>query len=235
MRRSGTGLRGIAAAIAMIAVALGPVGTAFAVDGTASIAHVETKPGKLQVLVSVPADADVDLGGVEVTLDGDAAEAKATPVDRQTTVRRTSVLVIDASNSMKKGGKFDAAKAAAQEFINTVPADVYVGVVSFAADVTTALPPSQDRSAALAVLDGLTLSRETRLYDGVTQAVDLAGADGQRSLLVLSDGADTSDTPIETATAAITDGGVLVDVSHSSSPGRTWPPSSSSRTPAAAR
>ena len=44
------------------------------------------------------------------------------------------------------------------------------------------------------------------------QAVDVAGDEGQRSLLVLSDGADTSETPIESATAAIKDAGVLADV-----------------------
>ena len=62
------------------------------------------------------------------------------------------------------------------------------------------------------MLDGLTLSRQTRLYDGVIQAVDVAGTEGQRSLLVLSDGADTSETPIEAATTAIKDAEVLVDV-----------------------
>ena len=34
------------------------------------------------------------------------------------------MLAIDTSKSMGKGEQFDAAKAAAQEFINTVPGDV---------------------------------------------------------------------------------------------------------------
>jgi len=121
------------------------------------------------------------------------------------------VLAIDTSQSME-GSRFDAAKVAAREYISTVPDDVYLGIVTFAGDVTTVLPPSQDRDAALAVLDGLTLTKHTRLYDGVIQSVEVAGDEGQRSLLVLSDGADTSETPIESAAAAIKDAGVFADV-----------------------
>ena len=182
---------------------------ALAADG--SITHVEAKPGSVQVLVSVPADADVDLEGVTVTVDGEKSAATAAPVDSDTTVRRTSVLAIDTSQSME-GSRFDAAKVAAREYISTVPDDVYLGIVTFAGDVTTVLPPSQDRDAALAVLDGLTLTKHTRLYDGVIQSVEVAGDEGQRSLLVLSDGADTSETPIESAAAAIKDAGVFADV-----------------------
>ena len=87
-----------------------------------------------------------------------------------------------------------------------------VGIVTFAGAVTTALAPSKDRKAALAVVNGLALSKGTLLHDGVIQAVDVLGDEGQRSLLVLSDGADTSQTPIEAATTAIQDAGVLTDV-----------------------
>ena len=56
----------------------------------------------------------------------------------------------------------------------------------------------------------------------------MAGTEGQRSLLVLSDGADTSDTPIETATAAIEDAEVLADVVALEQYGRRPSPRSSS-------
>ncbi len=201
------GIRALAA-LAAVGFALAP-SAALAADG--SIAHVETKPGSVQILVSVPADADVDLDGVKVTVDGKAASATAETAGADTTVRRTAVMAIDTSKSMA-GSRFEAAKAAAQEFISSVPADVYVGIVTFAGEVTTVLDPTTDRAAAQDVLDGLTLTRETRLYDGVIQAVDVAGTEGQRSLLVLSDGADTSDTPINTATTKIKDAEVLADV-----------------------
>ena len=196
------------AALAAVGLALTP-SAALAADG--SIAHVETEPGSVQILVSVPADADVDLDGVTVTVDGEKASATAETAGADATVRRTAVMAIDTSNSMK-GSRFDAAKVAAQEFISSVPADVYVGIVTFAGEVTTVLDPTTDRAAAQTVLDGLTLTRKTRLYDGVIQAVDVAGTEGQRSLLVLSDGADTSATPIDAATTKIEDAEVLVDV-----------------------
>ncbi|QIG42536.1 VWA domain-containing protein [Nocardioides anomalus] len=197
-------------AAGLLAAGLGLAPTAaFAAD--ASISHVETKPGSVQLLVSVPADADVDLDKVTVTVDGQQAAATAEPAGEDNTVRRTAVLAIDTSMSMK-GSRFDAAKVAAQEFLTSVPADVFVGIVTFAGDVTTVLEPTTDRGAAQAALSGLTLSKQTRLYDGVVQAVSEAGTDGQRSLLVLSDGADTSTTPIDDATQAIKDGEVLTDV-----------------------
>jgi uncharacterized protein YegL len=196
------------AGLAAIGLALAPT-AALAAEG--SIAHVETKPGSVQLLVSVPADAEVDLDGVTVTVDGKNASATAETAGTDTTVRRTAVMAIDTSNSMK-GSRFEAAKVAAQEFISSVPADVYVGIVTFAGEVTTVLDPTTNHAAAKAVLDGLTLTRKTRLYDGVIQAVDVAGTEGQRSLLVLSDGADTSATPIDAATTKIQDAEVLVDV-----------------------
>jgi tight adherence protein B len=196
------------AALAAAGLALAP-SAALAADGT--ISHVESTPGSVQILVSVPADVEVDRDGVTVTVDGKSASATAEPAGADTTVRRTAVMVIDTSKSMK-GNRFDAAKLAAQEFISSVPADVYVGIVSFAGEVNTVLEPTTDRASAQAVLDGLTLSRKTRLYDGVIQAVDVAGTEGQRSLLVLSDGADNSKTPIEAATSKMEDAEVLADV-----------------------
>jgi tight adherence protein B len=197
-----------AAALTAAGLAMAP-SAAMATDG--SIAHVETTPGSVQILVSVPADSDVDLEGVKVTVDGQDAPATAATVDSDSAVQRTTVLALDTSQSMA-GSKFDAAKAAAREFIQTVPADVSVGIVTFNGTVTTELAPSTDRAAALALLDGLALSKRTRLYDGVIQAVHEAGTEGSRSVLVLSDGADTSDTPIDDAIAAITKAKILVDV-----------------------
>lgn len=194
--------------LAWLVVLLSAVG-ARAADGT--IAHAEPTSSGLQVLVSVPADVDVDLADVAVTVDGTSADAQAAPAASTTQVRRTAVLAIDTSNSMK-GERFVSAKAAALAFLDTVPDDVFVGIVSFAGEVTASLAPTQDRDAAVAVVEALDLTRLTRLYDGVLGAVAMAGDEGQRSLLVLSDGADTSTTPLASVTASISDAGILVDV-----------------------
>jgi len=71
------------AALGAAGLALAP-SAALAADGT--IDHVETKPGTVQLLISVPADADVDLDGVEVTVDGKAADSTAEPADSDSDV-----------------------------------------------------------------------------------------------------------------------------------------------------
>ena len=198
-------------ALATLPLLVAAPAVATPLEDTTSIGYVESTDDGLQVLVNVPADATVDVDDVAVTVDGVEAEAEAAPADSTTSVRRTAVLVMDTSNSMA-GERFEAAQEAAYTFLDTVPEDVYVGIVSFDSDVTEDLAPSLDRDAAREVLDGLELSQQTRLYDGVRRGLDLTGTEGQRQLLVLSDGADTSGTKLEDTTDAITESGVLVNV-----------------------
>lgn len=203
-------VRGIATALlgAAVLVAGGP---AHAALSDTSISYVERTDEGLQILVSVPADATVDTESVTVTIDGTTATATAVPADDTTSVRRTAILVIDTSNSMR-GARIAAAEEAAQTFLDTVPEDVYVGVVTFDSDVTPALTPTLDRDEARAEVTDLELSQQTRLYDGVQAGIAMAGTEGQRQLLVLSDGADTSETELAEVTQAIGDAELLVNV-----------------------
>ncbi|GAA4721603.1 type II secretion system F family protein [Nocardioides conyzicola] len=187
----------------------GPAAAA-ADDSGAGVTHVEMAGGRLRVLVSVPPGTDVDLDGVTVTVDDQKASARAESAGAAGRVRRTVVLAIDTSDSMR-GERADAAHAAALGFLDTVPPDVYVGIVTFDGEVATPLPPSLDRDAARAVVDGLGFGHGTRLFDGVKAAITLAGDQGQRSLLVLSDGADTTTTPLADVTRRLEDGEVLLD------------------------
>ncbi|WP_372728580.1 type II secretion system F family protein [Nocardioides sp.] len=177
----------------------------------ASISYVESSGDRLEILVSVPPGVEVDLDAVGVTIDGEPADTTAVDAASATQVRRTAVLVMDTSNSMR-GARFEGAQNAARAFLDSVPDDVFVGIVSFAGTVTEALEPTLDRDAARAVVDSLELSRKTRLYEAVLAAVTMAGDDGQRNLVVLSDGADTTDTPLTSVTEAISGQDVLVDV-----------------------
>lgn len=204
--------RRLLVAAAVSAAALVPTlaaPAAWAAD-EAAISYVEAEDGTLQLLVTVPPGADIDLEGVGLTVAGEVATATAEPAGNAE-VSRTTVLAIDTSDSME-GERFAAAKAAALTFLDTVPDDVEVGIVTFDQDVTAALDPTTDRAAATAVIEGLELNRETRLYDGVLAGVSMTGTEGQRTMLVLSDGADTSDTDLETAVASVEDAGVLLDV-----------------------
>jgi tight adherence protein B len=177
----------------------------------ARIDFVEPTEAGLQVLVSVPAGVEVDLDAVSVSVDGSNAPARAERTGGASSIARTTVLAIDTSLSMR-GARFEAAREAATTFLDTAPDDVQVGIVTFDSDVEEALAPTTDRDAARAVVDGLELSLKTMLYDGVLRAVESLGTEGQRSVLVLSDGADTGDTELGDVTAAIEAAGVLVDV-----------------------
>jgi tight adherence protein B len=182
-------------------------------DSLASISHVEPGDnGALSVLVSVPEGAEVDLGHVTMTIGGTKVDASASVAGTTTTnvVKRTTILAIDTSDSMK-GPRFAAATAAATSFLGSLPEDVNVGIVTFDAEVRTDLKPTTDRDAARAVIDKLSLARGTRLYDGVLTAIKESGTDGQRSVLVLSDGANTNKTPLADVTKALTDSDLRLD------------------------
>ncbi|WP_298760318.1 vWA domain-containing protein, partial [uncultured Nocardioides sp.] len=178
----------------------------------ASISYVEpTADGTVQVIVSLPPDASPDLGSIEVRIGGDRVDAEAEPAGTSGAVRRTAVLVMDTSNSMA-GEKIEAARSAALAYVDGLPDDVSLGIVTFAKSVAQPLAPTQDRAAARTVIGDLSLSGQTALYDGVLSAVDVAGTDGQRTLVVLSDGADTTDTTLETVTAAVEAAQIRLDV-----------------------
>lgn len=182
-----------------------------------SIDHAQSDDGLLRVLYSVPELAEgvgPDFDSLEVTLNGVAVEAEAEAAAHAgatVKVRRTTILAIDTSNSMR-GDRFEQAKAAAKAFLASTPEDVYVGIVTFAGRVEVVQPPTLNRDTATAVIDELDLSVGTRLYDGVIAAVQAADTEGQRSLLVLSDGRDTSQTELEEVVQAIRRSEVRVDV-----------------------
>ena len=180
-----------------------------------TIDHVETSEGVVRVLYSIPGigeGVEPDLDSLTVTVNGSTVEATADLAsDSSEGVRRTAILAIDVSNSMR-GERFEQAKVAARTYLETAPIDVFVGIVTFAGDVEIVQEPTLDRAASIALLDTLTLSTQTRLYDGISQAVRGAGDDGQRSVLVLSDGADTSGTSLDDLTTQVEEADVRVDV-----------------------
>ncbi|NYE38910.1 tight adherence protein B [Nocardioides cavernae] len=201
----------VAIAVALGALALGPA--AFAADEI-DIDHVESDGSSVSMLLGVdqlPGGASPDLDSVAVTVDGEAVDASAETVEGGA-VERTTVLVLDASNSME-GEKLAAATSAIDSFLEAAPEDVRIGLVTFAGKVQQTIEPTTDHQAVVDALAGVQLAPGTKMYDAVAAATDLAGADGARSLLVLSDGADTgSSTGIDEITTAAAESGVVVDV-----------------------
>ena len=134
-----------------------------------------------------------------------------------TRVEATIVLAIDTSRSMAaedvQPTRFTAAKQAALSFIDEVPDNYSVGIVSFSTSADPVLPPTTDREAARIALRELRLGSGTAIGAAVDRSVDLAleqskaqgrPAAGERSpaaVLLLSDGAQTSGGPQPAAAA----------------------------------
>ena len=121
----------------------------------------------------------------------------------------TVVLAIDTSRSMAaqdvQPSRFDAAKRAAAAFLDELPDNYSVGIVSFSTSADPVLPPTTDREAAKTALAELRLGSGTAIGNAITRSVDLAldqrpgerprprsGGRAPAAVLLLSDGAQTA-------------------------------------------
>ena len=180
-----------------------------------NIDHVESADGTVSLVLAVdgvPTDAEVDPSSVQVEVDGRAVESTA-KVIAAGDVERTTVLVLDASNSMLQGDKFAAATAAVDAFLAAAPADVRIGLVAFAGDLGEVIEPTTDHESVRSALADITLRKGTAVYDAIAEGLHQVGTAGSRSLLVLSDGGDTnSATTLDVVAKDAQDEGVVVDV-----------------------
>ena len=167
-------------ALAAVALTVGSVATAapaFAADEI-TIDHVESEDGAASLLLGVdqlPAGATPDLGTITVTVDGEEVDATAETVEGGQ-VERTTVLVLDASNSMA-GDKIAAATSAIDAFLTAAPEDVQIGLVTFAGSVQQTIEPTTDHQSIVDELAGVELKPGTKLYDAVSAGAELAGTE----------------------------------------------------------
>jgi tight adherence protein B len=203
MRRLATA---VAAAVTLL---LAPAGTSLAQEPEARITGVQVQDSTVQVGFATPAGT-IDPQSVVLTLDGQevAAEVESLAAAQ---VQRTAMLTIDASNSMR-GEPITNAKAAAQSFLQGVPDETLVGLVTFNRTATVDVAPTLDRAQVSSAIDAITLQRKTALYDGVIAAVDAAGTQGFRSIVLLSDGRNVGGTAtLDEAVQAVQQSGLSVE------------------------
>ncbi|MFC7491625.1 MULTISPECIES: type II secretion system F family protein [unclassified Knoellia] len=125
--------------------------------------------------------------GMTAMLGDTLAPVSATPAAR---AQRTTVLLIDTSGSMGTSG-MTTVRGAVKDFLASAPADVKVGVVSFGNTAGPEVAPTNDRAAVQRAVDALRADGNTALFSGVTEAVKMLGPDGDRSIVLLSDGKNT--------------------------------------------
>jgi tight adherence protein B len=118
------------------------------------------------------------------------AVASGIPADAQVPASKLEViLAIDTSGSM--GPAIAAAKAAANEFVALMPADVLIGVETFGDVVTVLTPPTADRMLIAWQINAIVTDGDTALYDVVVAASQHFTPTAENKVLVLlSDGKD---------------------------------------------
>ena len=216
--------RSLGAAVALTALAVALSTAAFADDNpSAAISDVKTVEGTVQFLFTaqgLPPGSTLDPNSIvvqagDVTLDATAAVGTTGSVQQGKAPLRETMVVIDTSGSMAGDG-IAAARSAALSYMQSVPADVRLGLVTFSAQPHVVLRPTTSRASFKNAIHGITAGGETSLYDGIVSAVaalDNGSSEAQRRLLVLSDGEDTSSThTFSDAINALSDAHVPADV-----------------------
>ena len=115
------------------------------------------------------------LGAIAALLIGLARPTMVVAVPREDA---TVILTMDVSGSMKATDvsptRLDAARAAAQSFIDQLPSKVRVGIVAFASQPVTLVSPTTDRGRLKAALDSLRPRDGTAMGDALMQVLDIA-------------------------------------------------------------
>jgi len=171
-----------------------PAGAARAADvsvGLSSVSASTSGSGStLTGVITLRSKIDVQVDPSSLRVKVDAEQFPAT-VKQAAKLDRKAMLVIDTSGSMGAQGMSTVRKASAT-YLRSVPADVKVGVASFANTAGVDLAPTLNRAAAQRVIDGLDARGDTSLYAGMQGAAAVLSGNGDRSIVLLSDGADTT-------------------------------------------
>jgi len=89
--------------------------------------------------------------------------------------QRTIILAMDVSGSMRAAdvlpSRMEAAQAAAKTFVNELPREVRVGVVSFAGTAAVVQAPTTSREDIIAAIDRFQLQRGTATGSGIILSV----------------------------------------------------------------
>jgi Ca-activated chloride channel family protein len=109
--------------------------------------------------------------------------------------QETIILAMDVSGSMRATdvlpNRMVAAQEAAKAFLNDLPRNVRVGVVSFAGTAAVVQPPTQNREDIVAAIDRFQLQRGTAIGSGIVLSlatifpdagIDLSQITGQRNM-----------------------------------------------------
>ncbi len=138
--------------------------------------------------------------------------------------RATVVIALDVSRSMVATDvlpdRLDAAKAAAIDFVGTLPPGFNVALVRFAGTAAVVVPPTTDHAMVIAAIQNLQVALATAIGDGIFSSLDaIAQAPANPAhpdevapgaIVLLSDGSTNSGRPSSVAAAEAKKEGVPV-------------------------
>jgi len=180
----------------------------------------DTEPGRLKVTIAMSGRAwgsgtQLEPGDFTATINSQQVDVtRATPLQEQqgTGGQVAVILAVDTSGSMLDFDNIVRARAAADNFARAMKPGTRMGVVAFSSRPRTEQNLTSDQAQVRAAISRLEAQGDTALYDAVVQASGLlAKEQGQRNLVVLSDGRDEGSTAkLTDAVAAATKANVTI-------------------------
>jgi tight adherence protein B len=150
---------------------------------------------------------------------------KATPLQEQQGERGkvAVVMAVDTSGSMVENNNIARARDAAATLVGAMQPGTRLGLVAFSTEPRVVQPLTGDHQQVRQAIGTLDAVGDTALYDAVVRGSQLlAGEEGQRNLVVLSDGRDDgSSASLEDAIKAAKQAGVTVYTVGLNLPGNT--------------
>jgi tight adherence protein B len=158
-----------------------------AADTKADIRKVDTSAfPNVAVTISLPGTASLSAGDIQL-----AENSEPVGVDAVQPLGAPSievVLAIDLSTSMR-GEALSSAVAAAKRFLSGLPAEVRVGLVTFADQAQTLVPLTTDHAKVSDALGHLPATHSgTALFDAVRRAAEMFSGGGQHNIVLLANG-----------------------------------------------
>lgn len=205
--------------VVLVALVLG-AGTAFAQSANSQIEIVDINGaryadgGQTTMIVefrNFPGDLDPSL--LNITANGETVSNLEVRTLGESSVPVGVVLAIDSSGSMQ-GGPIEAAKAAAQAFVDQKRPEDQIALITFADTVTVLSGFTSNKTELTNRIAAIAATGETAYNDAVVKAIELFnGADPNllKNAIILTDGADTvSVATIDDAIAAVSGSDVKV-------------------------
>ena len=207
MNRRSTTTRAVLAGVvlALLTIFTAPAAGAQAVPDAEIVRTDLSEFPTVRLSVALSGDAAetaLDAEDVVVTENGEPVDAEVEALSEETL---DVVLAIDVSGSMV-GEPLAQAKVASLEFIDELPSNARVAVVSFGDDASLVSGFTTNRDSSREAVNALSSDGETALYDAVDLAAQqVAASDASRSaVVVLTDGGDTiSEIDLEGAAGSL--------------------------------